>query len=287
MRRHLAVALLAALGLGNQAGADEDAIWRTAAAIDVHAHLGTFQGYDLSLETLLANMDRHGIRIALVSNIDGAALPGTTGDLPEVPANAATREVVAKHPRLRGLAWARPGEPSSSPANLRPFLEKDRFVGVKLHPEMNRFAADAAVVDGYMQLCARWGVPAVVHCQSAGPIARLARRHATVPVILYHSGLASDHEEAIRTVDEALKARDCDLYLETAQVQADKALEMVRRVGASRVVFGTDATYYGAEHYRNYTPLVSLLAEKLAPADFRLVMSGNAERLFKLPAGER
>ena len=285
MRRHLALAFLAALGIP-RAHAGEDPIWRRARAIDVHAHLGTFQGYDLSLPTLTDNMERHAIRIALVSNIDGASLPGVTGDLPEKAANDVTRDVVAKNPRLRGLAWARPGDAGSSPANLKPYLERDHFVGVKLHPEMNHFAADAPEVDGYLALCDEFHVPAVFHCQAAEPIARAARRHPQVPVILYHSGFGSDHQEAIATVEAAVKKHDADLYLETAQVDAASALEMVKRVGARRVVFGTDATYYGHEHYRRYTELVKLLAEKLSPADFQLVMSGNAERLFHLPPAE-
>jgi predicted TIM-barrel fold metal-dependent hydrolase len=282
VRRHIALAALAALALGSRSHAEEDAVWRSAGAVDVHAHIGTFEGYDLSLETLLDNMTRHGIRLALISNIDGAAVPGMTKDLGEVAANQATREAVASHPNLRGLAWARPGDAGSSPDNLRPFLEKDHFVGVKLHPEMNHFAADAKAVDGYLALCEEFHVPAVFHCLAAEPIARAARRHPKVPVVLYHSGFFSDHEEAIRTVEASQKAHDADLYLETAQVEADKALEMVKRVGPERVLFGTDATYYGREHYRHYTELVKLLSAKLSAADFRLVMSGNAERLFRL-----
>ena len=297
MRRHLAFALFAALGLGTitlvragtqvraGTGAGEGPVWQSAAAIDVHAHLGTFGGYDLSLPTLLDNIERHSIRFALVSNIDGASLPGVTGDLGELAANEAARVIVAGQPKLRGLAWARPGDKGSSPENLVPYFEKHHFVGVKLHPEMNHFAADAPVVDGYLALCERFGVPAVFHCQTAAPIAAVARRHPKVPVILYHSGFGSDHEEAIEQVEQAIKAKNADLYLETAQVEPAKALEMVKRVGAGRVVFGTDATYFGKEHYRKYTELVKLLAHELSPADFRLVMSGNAERLFHLPAG--
>ena len=43
--------------------------------IDVHAHLGKFAGYDLSLATLLASMDENHVAAAFVSNIDGAAVP--------------------------------------------------------------------------------------------------------------------------------------------------------------------------------------------------------------------
>src|SRR6266478_1440701 len=71
--------------------------WADDRIIDVHAHIGTFRGYDLSTETLLANIERYGIRLVLVSNIDGAELPGTTQNLDEVKANLATIETVRLH----------------------------------------------------------------------------------------------------------------------------------------------------------------------------------------------
>ncbi len=263
-------------------GEPADDLWRAADAIDVHAHIGTYKGFDLSLETLRSNLRRYRIRLALVSNIDGAALPRITRDLGELETNQATLAVVSAHPELRGLVWARPGEEGSSPEQVEPFLRDHGFVGVKLHPGMNRFPADAACVDGYLALCAKYDVPAVFHCDQAAPIYRAARRHPKVAVVLYHSGFFSDHEEAIRTVEESVRKGDARLFLETAQVKANAAVAMVRRVGAERVLFGTDATYFGAEHYGAYETLVRALREALAPEDFARVMHGNAERLFRL-----
>jgi predicted TIM-barrel fold metal-dependent hydrolase len=150
---------------------------------------------------------------------------------------------------------------------------------------MNRFPADAPVVDGYLALCARYDVPAVFHCDEAAPIHRAARRHPTVPVVLYHSGFGTDHEEAVRVVEESIRQGDARLYLETAQVEAEAALALVRRVGADRVLFGTDATYFGTDHYVRYAALVRLLAQALTPEEFAQVMRGNAERLFRLRRG--
>src|ERR1051326_3763088 len=52
--------------------------WAEYRIIDIHAHIGNFREYDLSLPTLLHNVESYGIRLALVSNIDGAELPGIT-----------------------------------------------------------------------------------------------------------------------------------------------------------------------------------------------------------------
>jgi len=260
--------------------------------IDVHAHVGSFRGFDMSLATLLANLDEGGVRIALVSNIDGAALPGTTADLDEERANRRVAEVVRAHPdRLRGLLWARPLD--GDPARLARFLDDPAtarlFVGIKLHPEFNGFAADDARVDRYLALCERYHLPAVVHSGRPGSpssperIYALARRHPTVPVVLYHMGFGGAHEQAIAAVEKSLARRDARLYLETAQADPEMVLQAIARVGADRVLFGTDASYFGKGHYRTYEPLLMLLRARLSDEDYAKVTFANAERLFGLP----
>jgi len=257
--------------------------------IDIHAHIGSFAGFDLSTETLLANLKQYNIQLALISNIDGAQLPGTTRNLDEKTANQITLETVRKYPDvLRGLAWARPTDPNGSPANLEPFLHDQQFVGIKLHPEMNQFAADDSLVDGYLSLCAKYNVPAVFHSGATGSnsdpkkIYRAAARHPTVPVILYHMGFKGPHEQAIAVVKESLQKRNAQLYLETAQADPQAVLRAVKELGAERVLFGTDATYYGKDHYARYIPLMELLRRELSDDEFIKVMCGNAIRLFKL-----
>jgi predicted TIM-barrel fold metal-dependent hydrolase len=260
--------------------------WSADGIIDAHAHIGSFSGYEIGLDPLLPNMRCYGIRMALTSNIDGAALPGTTRNLSEVEANTAMAAAVKEHRSLKGIAWARPGAPGAAAANLEPFL-KAGFVAIKLHPRFNNFPADAAIVDPYMQLAQAYHVPVVIHCDDPAPILRLAQRHPQVPVVLYHSGFFTDHQDAIRTVEDALKKKAADLYLETAQVEPEAVLQMVKRVGAARVIFGTDATYFGKDHYAKYEPMVKLLKEKLKAEEFRAVMSGNAERVFRLESAIR
>ncbi len=263
--------------------------WHALQIIDAHAHIGSFRGYDLSTENLLANIERFGVRLALISNIDGAHLPERTLDLDENSANRITLETVRKHPgKLRGLAWSRPSDPQGSPANLEPYLREHGFVGVKLHPDMNQFPADSACVDGYLALCAKYEVPAVFHSgakgENSGPekIYAAAKRHPDVPIVLYHMGFLGPHNDAIATVKESLQKKDAQLYLETSQADPEAVLQAIKELGADRVLFGTDATYYGQQHYERYIAMIDKLQKNLSTGDFAKVVRENAKRLFKL-----
>ena len=265
-------------------------LWAGWNVIDVHGHIGSFRGYDLRTETLMANINRFGLKWVLISNIDGAHLPGKTLDLDEITANRATLATVRQYPeQLRGLVWTRPADPEGSPQKVEPFLRDHGFVGVKLHPEMNQFPADSSCVDGYLALCEKYKVPAVFHCgapgSEAGPekIYAAARRHPAVAIVLYHMGFFGPHQPAIAAAKEALAKKDADLYLETSQADPAAVLEAIAALGAERVLFGTDAVYYGQEHYEKYLPLVEQLQQNLSADDFAKVMRENAQRLFHLP----
>jgi predicted TIM-barrel fold metal-dependent hydrolase len=275
--------------------ANVSGVWSEYRIIDIHAHIGSYKGYDLSTPTLMSNIERYGIRLTLISNIDGAELPETQ-NLDEIKANQATVEHVRQYPnQLRGLVWTRPED--GAPANVEPFLrdsiaagpDQRVFVGMKFHPDMNNFPADDPRVDGYLRLCEKYQIPAVFHSGSddtsnAAPqkIYAAARRHPTVPVILYHMGFLGPHGSAIAAVKEALTKKDAQLYLETSQADPAAVLQAIKELGSERVLFGTDATYYGKEHYEKYEALMARLQKELSAEDFAKVVRGNAERLFRL-----
>ncbi len=264
--------------------------WQDYGIIDVHGHIGSFKGYDLSTETLLSNVREYGLRLVLVSNIDGAELPETE-NVDEATANNRTAEFLRQHvSRFRGLLWSRPN--NGSPVNLDRFLAdtslRGMFAGIKIHPEMNHFPADDPRVDGYLALCEKYRIPAVFHSDAPGSnadprrIYAAARRHPTVPIILYHSGFKTSHDSAFAVVKEAISKNDANLYLETAQVSVDDMMRGIKMVGVERMLFGTDATYFGKEHYKRYEPHIERLRKELSSEDFAKVVRGNAERLFPL-----
>ncbi len=264
--------------------------WEQYQIIDIHGHIGSFKGYDLSTETLVKNVNEYGLRLVLVSNIDGADL-AETDNVDEVTANSRTVEFLRQHGKqFRGLLWSRPND--GSPANLEKFLTdsslRGLFVGIKIHPEMNHFGADDKKVDGYLALCEKYHLPAVFHSDLPGSngdprnIYAAARRYPTVPVVLYHSGFKSNHDSAYAVVQESLRKNDANLYLETAQVGVDDMMRGIKLVGVDRMLFGTDATYFGKEHYKHYEPHIERLRKELSSEGFAKVVRGNAERLFPL-----
>ncbi|MEW6732992.1 MAG: TatD family hydrolase [Acidobacteriota bacterium] len=259
--------------------------------IDVHAHIGHFSGYDLSLENLLTNISENKIEYAFISNIDGAAIPGVTANRDEVTINKETAEVVAKHKQLKPLAWAKPGSEGASANNIEPFLRDKKFLGIKFHPDFNSFAANAAVVLPYLRLCEKYRVPAIFHCgrsprSNAKAIYEVAKQFPNTPFILYHMGFGSSHEEAIEVARMAKMKKDALIYLETAQTEAEDVINAVKQVGAEQLLFGTDATYYGRYHYQHYLPMLRALKQAVSASEFELITHGNAVRLFHLEAGQ-
>jgi len=300
----LSLLVLLAAGCSPSAPHTDPADWRDLNVVDSHAHLGSFGNFDLRLETLLGYIERSGVRLALVSNLDGSSAQ-PTARLGSSAANQVTLETVRLHPdRLRGLLWANPTEATA--AELEPFVAatvdgnpagERAFVGLKLHPDFDRFLADDRRVDPFLELCRRHGLVAVFHAGAPGTasaaerIAAAARRHPTVPVVLYHMGAdgfdggsGDGQKAAIAVVEKSLAAGEANLYLETSQTPVEWIVEAVRRVGEDRVLFGTDATYYGADHFATYAPVVSRLRHELSPPALAAVMGGNARRLFRLGA---
>jgi predicted TIM-barrel fold metal-dependent hydrolase len=265
--------------------------WGEHLIIDIHAHIGTFQNFDLSMPTLLGNLERYGVQMALISNIDGANLPGTTGNLDEIESNQATADSVLKYPHLfRGLLWTRPNQ-SQPIEDFERFLTNPAydsvFVGLKFHPSMNQFSADSEVVDPYLELCARHGLAAVFHSDpggnaSAERIYASARRHPGVPIILYHMGFFGPHQGTIDVVAESLMNGDADLYLGTAQADPAQVLTAVEELGSERILFGSDAAFFGSRHYEEYEAMIDTLAVSLSPDEFRNVVRDNAIRVFNL-----
>lgn len=90
------------------------------------------------------------------------------------------------------------------------------------------------------------------------------------------------HRSAIDVVKESIRKKDARLYLGTAQAKTDDVLTAITELGSERVLFGTDATYFGKDHYAKYVRLVERLKNELSVADFVNVTHKNAEKLFRL-----
>ncbi|HZQ79115.1 MAG TPA: amidohydrolase family protein [Acidimicrobiia bacterium] len=210
--------------------------------------------------------------------------------------NAATERLVAAGEGLYPLVWVAPG---STPVEEVADRLAGGFVGIKLHPTLDGYPGDDPALDPYLEVAAAAGRPVAVHSApgDADPdhIRRLAERHPSVPVILYHTylGPAEGRRRAVKYLGD-----HPNLYLETSWCRWKTVLRFVEEVGPERVMFGSDASVDGPAHYRRQPPNVEgaetyndgllALVRALGPETARTVLAGTTRRLFRLddPPGQ-
>jgi hypothetical protein len=155
--------------------------------------------------------------------------------------------------------------------------------GVKLHPEMQRFAPDDPEAMEIYGECERLGLPVIFHAGRSGiepesirPYALIRHyvpaiaAHPRVQFVLGHAG-ARDVADAI-----AAAQQHPNVWIDVACQGATQLGEILGAVGPDRLVFGSDWPFY---------PLAPTLAKILLvterdPAAREPILAGNAARVF-------
>jgi predicted TIM-barrel fold metal-dependent hydrolase len=205
--------------------------------LDFHTHVDHHEafGWFDPPEKLVELLDEAGIdRAAIMTYVD---LPGANPDAIELIADA-----VERYPdRLIGFVRLNPNFRSEARLALDRAVLEHGFRGVKLHPTttLAHPAGDATVE--LMERCAELAVPVLFHCgddpyTTPQAIEAGAARVPACAVVLGHMGGYFHADDAI-----AAAARQSNLYLETsAMPYPEKIAAAVRRLGASRVLYGSD-----------------------------------------------
>ncbi len=230
---------------------------------DAHMHVGDFPTFGVKLDEdrLAPYLAENDIDTAMVFHQD----------------NAMVRRVIQDIPGAYGLYWANPklGDPVPE---LREYLKDPKFRGVKLHPLMDGFHPDDPMVWPIIEVLIEHDLPALIHCghpifSLPWSIEELIERYEDAKIILGHMGHGN-----IIYIDASIKvaSRHPNVWLETSGMPMSvKILEAVEKVGADRVMYGSD----GPWHEPKVEQLKVQLAG-LAPADLEAVMNGTAQRLF-------
>jgi len=158
---------------------------------------------------------------------------------------------------FRAGFWADPRRPG----NLDEYQAfATDYAVLKLHPSCLRLRADAPELAPYWEVAAGLGQPVVVHCgrwqEMAGYAIAIGRAadFPTVPVILAHMGGNSPH--LVRATVAAVEGRD-NLFLGSESIREPWLLEeAVARLGAGRLVFGSD---YNLNHPESFRRLIEVL----------------------------
>jgi predicted TIM-barrel fold metal-dependent hydrolase len=207
------------------------------AVFDAHMHVDHVPslGWSMSAADCIRRMDDAGVGSAIIMSITDA--PALNPHALELIAAAC-----AEFPdRLYGFARLHPGYGDHAVRLLRSAVSDLGFLGLKLHPVSTLSHPAGADTVALVREATDLGVPVLFHCgdepmTTPYQIATLAEKCPEAQIILGHMG-------GYYHVDEAIEAaeRFPNLYLETSAMPFPlKIHEAVRRIGAGRVLFGSD-----------------------------------------------
>ena len=202
---------------------------------DAHLHLGSSRdGGVLTLPEVQRAMDEYEIERAVLFAIDEEK-PGISFQ------NTNDKVLKTKSQEKRLIAFTRLDPRFGSKA----ITELKRCVrlgarGVKLHPRSEKFSPSQA--EDIITEAESQRLPVCLHTSHEGNCRPsqwepIFKRHKRIPFILFHAGKDA-YEEAVTAAK-----RYRHLWLETSTLSYFRTGVILKKLGASRVVFGSDLPY--------------------------------------------
>jgi predicted TIM-barrel fold metal-dependent hydrolase len=242
--------------------------------VDAHTHMGCFRAFHIpanDAEGMIGAMDALGVDVCVT-----AAHAGISSDYER--GNDDVLAAADRYPdRILAYCCINPNYPRSVVHELERCFRHPAVRGVKLHPELHgNYPLDGPAYAPVWEFAEAEGVPVLSHSYFAGdPVevfGRIAGRYPSAPVIVGHAGIDQGVDRAVRL---ALDHPNVWLDL-TGPVAINGLVEaLVERVGADRLLFGTDMPFMNGA-----LQLGSLLYARIAREDMELIVGGNAARLF-------
>jgi predicted TIM-barrel fold metal-dependent hydrolase len=242
-RRHflgVAAAGMATASTGSQAAERQAAAPerrdRRTWVVDSHVHLkhGDAPRTEYSPEVIVDTMDKAGIDQSIVF-----AMSTTTKRSVEM-----AEEAVKKYPdRLIPYVYALPHYERPVIREIEAALSGRLFRGIKIH--VGECTLAEYVVDPVLKTAAEYGVPCLIDCGGRHEAAeRMARGFPETRLIIAHMGryLTTDKTLIDRFISLAEDFGNVLLDL-SGVVVVEKIAEAVRRLGSSRLVWGTDGPH--------------------------------------------
>jgi len=178
-----------------------------------------------------------------------------------------------------------PGDPEA-PGHLRALAAKGVRM-IKLHPTMQRFYPDDAMMEPIYETCGELGLPILYHGGRAGIEPEMTHKYA---LMRHYEGAIRDFPKVQFVMGHA-GARDVDDVIPLAQKYDNlwlgihgqgvtKLDQLIREVGPDRLLYGTDWPFY----HLAATQAKVLIVTEGKPDVRHAILRGNAERLFGFDA---
>ena len=244
--------------------------------IDSHAHLkhGDKARTEYTAASIVAAMDAADIAQSVVFAMCTSTMQSI----------AMARQAVSEFPdRLIPYAYALPSFERIAVDEIREAIVQEQFRGIKIHAGECRLSD--YIVDPVLKLAGEHGVPCLVDfLGDVSPARRLAHAFPQTPLIVAHLGRYRCEDRAVLDRFVQLAESCANVYLDTSGVLIDEAIEdAVARVGAGRVLFGTDGPHEApdtAGFARSHVQQIQSL--KLSDADKEAILGGTIANLLGL-----
>ena len=167
---------------------------------------------------------------------------------------------------------------------------RQNLVFLKVHPYHSNLAFDDDKMIPYLELAVKYNLPVVIHTgegynDSPERDFAMAKKYPQLKFIMAHMGLGTDNQLAIDLMAEA-----DNLYADTTWVPVSTTLEVIKRYGSKRVMFGTDSPIDGVDtYYCNkegepslYRQYFGELKEMISKEDYENLMWKTAKEVFNI-----
>jgi hypothetical protein len=219
------------------------------------------------VSTLLEEMDRVGIARALVWHALGKEYDPPVG-------NELLLKELQGYPRLVPCWTLLPhytGE-MPPPRLLIPAMRESGVRAVRLWPVLHRFSLEAWNCGELLEGLAQARIPVFLEMDQTNfdQVARLLAAYPSLPLVLTRVTYRFGRHLY------ALWERFDNLYVEISYFQGNDAIvDVTRRFGAGRLLFGT-----GLPHYAAGGPMAMVMLTELAPQEKQAIASKNLEGLL-------
>jgi uncharacterized protein len=251
--------------------------------IDADVHISPFKTsvYDITIQDLIARMDRAGVDKALPW-----LRPPYMREI--APANRYVYDAMRAYPdRILGFGWADPHLGIDAMRDeIRRCVEEYGFYGVKLNGAQNEFYIDDSELSlPLVEEIAKTGKLIAFHIgtdayEATHPfrLGKIARRFPEVQFLMVHAGGVGFHDLSNAAAEVMLEHPNITAI--GSAIRPVNVLRLIKRVGADRVCFGSDAPFNLIHVER--AAYEALLEDELSEVERHHVMAGNISRLLQL-----
>lgn len=247
----------------------------SAAVGATDAFYGVKSCFDGSTDTLLSQMSTTGVDRALIQSV--ATTPRQVKSINNFIADT----VKNSNGAFAGLGTLHP-DSEDIEADVNEVISLG-LLGVKLHPDIQRFKIDDYRCLKIYELCEKSGLPILMHTgdnrydfSNPNRLLPVLKIYTSLTVIGGHLGGYSVWDEA----SEKLSGQP-NFYVDTSSsismLGVDKAKEIIMRYGVDKVLFATDYPMFDQKTEINY-----LLQMGFSDEEYEKIFSLNAKKVFGL-----